>query len=613
MKRRAGETPARLMRRFGVSNTVLLIICLMYLILYVDLPITGDDHVLSPRGRNAAASGKTPYFALVAALLMLASMLGVAFEKNLVATLTQHGWGRTLQGIGAALTQRHCGIDGFVIDRGIDNTLRIGGISDAGQNLSPLGMIYPENLRNLVLLQSALDRAASIDCAQSARVADAAGRYTGLLGFNGEDAGMGTYTRLAFSVFGINLPALTYGYFAIVLISLVMFAASHHGHRGALVAAGLLTVALYLVVCSSLFNFTIPGRAVASPGIDLKDPRFLSTLAALPLLHIIVTWIRPPYRLAVRDYVLLSAQAVILAFALQIRTPAAWSLLALPFLWLFFGRSGYGTRDRARLSQWRLSRSRMVLAAVCLIPCIAQAAVSWSYHPFYEAESDLGRHTFWDGVLQSLEYNPAWRTKYGAVVNGATGDELPMTAARLAIARLPADQQQPYLNAYGNPTRIAYEETSKTFFLDVLRHDPGFVLDTFLRIKPLLVLRSELIMYRSLFAGLSGWHLALPVAALLLLGWLAARETVGFLAAISTAAVLCALLALLPNWLVTVNELVMFDNFTWGLFFICSLPIVAVAALSRLVQGTNNSFHKARKDGPLTSSRDDIVLVIDGD
>ena len=58
MKRRAGETPARLMRRFGVSNTVLLIICLMYLILYVDLPITGDDHVLSPRGRNAAASGK---------------------------------------------------------------------------------------------------------------------------------------------------------------------------------------------------------------------------------------------------------------------------------------------------------------------------------------------------------------------------------------------------------------------------------------------------------------------------------------------------------------------------------------------------------------------------
>jgi hypothetical protein len=521
---------------------------------------------------------------------MLASMLGVAFEKNLVATVTQHGWGRTLQGIGAALTQRNCGIGGFVIDKGIDNTLRIGGISDTAQNLNPLGVSYPGNLRNAMLLQSALDRGASVDCAQAARIADPAGHYTGLIGFSGEDAGMGTYTSLAFAVFGSNLPALTYGYFALALISVVLFAASHHSHRGAMVAAGLLTVSLYLVVCSSLLNFSISGAVVASPGIDLKDPRFLSTLAALPLLHIIVTWIRPPYRLAVRDYLLLGAQAVILAFALHIRTPVVWSLLALPLLWLFFGRSGQRTSDGARISQWRLSRSRVVLATVCLIPCIAQAAVSWSYHPFYEAEGDLGRHTFWDGMLQSLEYNPAWRAKYGAVVNGATGDELPMAAARLAIAKLPADQQQPYLNTDGNPTRIAYEEASKTLFLDVLVHDPGFVLDTFLRIKPLLVLRSELSMYRSLFVGLSGWHLVLPLAALLLLGWLAARETVGFLAAISTAAVLCALLALLPNWLVTVNELVMFDNFIWGLFFICSLPIIAVAALGRFVQGPNNWF-----------------------
>jgi hypothetical protein len=569
------------------------------------LPITGVDQAYPTRGRTASVSG--PYFAFAAALL-LASMLGVAFEKNLVATLTQHGWGRTLQGIGAALTQMNCGVGGFVIDKGIDNTLRIGGISDTAQNLNPLMMSYPENLRNPVLLQSALDRAASIDCAQPARVADAAGHYTGLLGFNGEDAGMGTYTRLAFAVFGTNLPALTDGYFAIALISLMLFAASHHSHRGAMVAAGLLTVALYLVVCSSLLNFAIPGGVVASPGVDLKDPRFLGTLAALPLLHIIVTWIRPPYRLAVREYLVLGAQAVILAFAWHIRSSVVWSLLALPLLWLFFGQSRQRTRDGARLSQWRLSRSRFVLAAVCLIPCIAQAAVSWSYHPFYEADGDLGRHTFWDGVLQSLEYNPAWRAKYGAVVNGATGDELPLTAARLAIARLPADQQQPYLNPDGNPTRIAYEEASKTLFLDVLRHDPGFVLETFLRIKPLLVLRSELIMYRSLFVGLSGWHLGLPLVALVLLGWLAARETVGFLAAISTAAMLCALLALLPNWLVIVNEFVMFDNFTWGLFFICSLPIVAVAALGRLVQGLTTGFRQSERTARLpvvrtTSSR----------
>ena len=575
----------------------------------VSLPTTGVDQAF-----NAPASGNASYFAFAAALLMLTSMLGVAFEKNLVATLTQQGWGRTLQGIGAALTQLNCGVGGLVIDKGIDNTLRIGGISNTAQDLTPLGMSYPENLWNPELLQSALDGAARVDCAQSARVADATGHYTGLLGFNGEDAGIGTFTRLAFAVFGPNLPALTYGYFAIALISLVLFAASHYSHPGAMVAAGLLTVALYLVVCSSLLNFAVPGGVVAIPGVDLKDPRFLGTLAALPLLHIIVTWIRPPYRLAVRDYLVLGAQVVILTFASHIRFSVMWSFLVLPLLWLFFGKSRQRTRDAARPSQWCLSRSRVVLITVCLTPCIAQAAVSWSYHPFYEADGDLGRHTFWDGVLQSLEYNPAWTAKYGAEVNWATGDELPLTAARLAIARLPAGQQQPYLTADGNPTRIAYEEASKTLFLDILWHDPGFVLGTFLSIKPLRVLRSELIMYRSLFVGLSGWHLVLPLVTLALLGWLAAREMVGFLAAISTAAVLCALLALLPNWLVLVNEFVMFDNFTWGLFFICSLPIVAVAALGRLAQGHCNTwFQTVRTDGALASNPDDTVPGTDGD
>jgi hypothetical protein len=574
------------------------------------LPPRGDQTLPPPSERNAL-SRKTACFAFAIALLMLASMLGVAFEKNLVVTLTQHGWGRTLQGIGAAFTQRHCGIGGFVIDKGIDNTLRIMGISDTAQDLDPLGVSYPENLQDPVLLKRALDRARNVDCAPTSRIADARGHYTGLLGFNGEDAGMGTYTRLAFAVFSPSLRALTFGYFAIMLISLLLFTASHHRHRGAMAAAGLLTVALYLVVCSSLLNFWIPGHAAASPGIDLKDPRFLGTLAAFPLLHIIVTWIRPPYHMAARDYLALAAQAAILAFGLHIRTSAAWSLLALPLLWLCFARSKRESREGTRLGRWHSSRSWVVLATVCLIPCIAQVMVSWSYHPFYKANGDLGRHTFWDGVLQSLQYNPAWKAEYGAAVNGATGDELPMAAARLAVAKLPADQQHSYLNADGNPTRTAYEQASKALFLDIFRNDPGFVRETFLRIKPLLALRSELAMYRSLFVGLSGWHLVLPFIALVLLCWLTAREMVRFWAALSAAAVLCAFLAVLPNWLVTVNELVMFDNFTWSLLFLCSLPIITGVAFRKMVQEANNPLSDTTSGWPRPPSPADFMPAKD--
>ena len=570
------------------------------------------DGRLTSERRKVSRPDTAQYLAFAAALVMLAAMLGVAFEKNLVATLTQHGWGRTLQGIGAALTQRNCGVGGFVIDKDIDHTLRIGGFSDSAQNLNRLGVSYPANLQNPMLLQNALDRTSTMDCPPSDLVRSGAdAHYRGLLGFGGEDAGMATFTRLAFALFGTNLPALTYSYFAIALISLLLFAASHHRHRGAMIAAGLLSVVLYLAVCSSLLNFAIPDGTVTRPGIDLKDPRFLGTLAALPLLHIIVTWIRPPFRLALRDYLLLAAQAMILAFVWHIRFPVAWTLLALPTSWLFLVKLRRCARDGESLGQRRSSRSGAILAAMCLIPCIVQAGVSWSYHPFYKVEGDLGRHTFWDGALMSLADNPAWSAKYGAAVNGATGDELPVAVAALAITRLPADKRQANLNANASPTRVFYEKASRTLFLDVLRHDPGFVVQTFLEIKPGLMLRSELTMYRSLFAGLSGWHIVLPLVVLALLCWLAARETVGFLSAVSIAAVLCALIALLPNWLVTVNQLVMFDSFTWSLFFICSLPIVAAAALGRFVPAFGNSFQLRRTEGALASSLDDSVPVLE--
>ena len=43
--------------------------------------------------------GRKPgYVALAVAAFMLASMLGIAFERDLVGPLSQHGWGHSLQG-----------------------------------------------------------------------------------------------------------------------------------------------------------------------------------------------------------------------------------------------------------------------------------------------------------------------------------------------------------------------------------------------------------------------------------------------------------------------------------------------------------------------------------
>ena len=96
-----------------------------------------------------------------------------------------------------------------------------------------------------------------------------------------------------------------------------------------------------------------------------------------------------------------------------------------------------------------------------------------------------------------------------------------------------------------------------------------------------------------------------------LLSVVAEQETVRFLAAVSIAGLFCAVLALLPNWLVTVNPLVIFDSFTWGLFFICSLPMVGAAALGRFALAFGNSLQLRAADSPLANGLDSPVPVLE--
>ena len=55
----------------------------------------------------------------------------------------------------------------------------------------------------------------------------------------------------------------------------------------------------------------------------------------------IVMWTRPRYRLGPLDYVVVALQAAIFAFALQIRAPVVWAVLALLAFWLTTAAHGH--------------------------------------------------------------------------------------------------------------------------------------------------------------------------------------------------------------------------------------------------------------------------------
>ena len=551
-------------------------------------------------GSSAPGRGNKAWLAscsaFAVALLLLGAMLWTLFEKNLVNTLTQQGWTRELYGISAALTKLRFGIGGSAIDQRLFAALARSGLTDEPD--PAFGVRFPDNLRDAKLLQSALLRAQTIDLPPS-RSANAKGEYIDLIGFSGEDTGLGTYAYLAFRAFGVNIPGLTYLYFVIVTASLVLYGIGHGRSVGAMAAVVAVVLALYAVVCADFVNLLGSGAVYRGPGIDVKDPRFLGTLAAIPLLHMIVMWTRPPYRLGPLDYIVVAMQAAVFAFALQIRSPVIWAVLALLAFWLIAGALALQRgRSLRSLWDWRQSRSAPAPIAVLAVLLSAQLLAAVTLHPLYRAQGDVPRHMFWQGLLSSLQLEPDWDKKYGASVNGATDDAMPAQVARIAIMKLPPEERQQYLNRDGATKRTALEKFSRLAFFDILRNDPKFVAHAFFIDKPMRAWLSERQFFGGLFSGLPIWNALIPAAAVVFLVVLVASNADALTTLLLTAAAipLFIVVAWLPNWLVILNPMVMIDNFVWIVVFLVLSVVIAAAAAIRFVSG-------AKRRSAMVSSR----------
>jgi hypothetical protein len=422
------------------------------------------------------------------------------------------------------------------------------------------------------------------------------------MGFSGEDTGLGTLHYLAFRLFGVNIPAVTYLYFVIVTASLLLYGAGHWRSVGAMAAVVAVTLALYVVVCADIVNFLGSSELFSSaPGIDVKDPRFLGTIAAIPLLHVIVMWTRPRYRLGPIDYGVVALQAAIFAFALQIRSPVVWAVLALLAFWLMAGalalRRGGSLRS---LCDWRQSRSALMPAIVLIVLLAAQLLAAVSLHPLYRAQGDVPRHMFWQGLLSSLQLNPEWRVRYLPSMDNYTGDMMPEEVARVAIMKLPPEERQQYLRGDGWPRRTALEKFARLAFFDFLRSDPKFVAHTFFIDKPAEAWEAERQFFGGLFTGLPVWNALIPAAAVLFLVVLVAgnADALGTLLPTVGAILLLIVVSWLPNWLVLANALVMIDNFVWIVVFLVLLLVIAAAFAIRYAGGAKRASALASAPAP---------------
>src|SRR5262249_53877998 len=150
--------------------------------------------------------------------------------------------------------------------------------------------------------------------------------------------------------------------------------------------------------------------------------------------------------------------------------------------------------------------SLVALGTMIVIMLAGHVLTVLAAHPLYAVEGDRVTHPFWRGVYYSLQLNPEWAAKYGATVDGATGDDLPYVAVKKELAKLSPDEQKKYLSRYGQPTMVAMEKFSRQLFFDLLRRDPKFMFDTFFVTRYALVTYHLNGFYKSLRETTGTWQ-----------------------------------------------------------------------------------------------------------
>ena len=453
----------------------------------------------SAKSASSARGPRRPLSRVGALLsvLLVAATLRVTVDKNLVGTFDDHEWGRYLFAMGAALTQLRWGISGYVIDSYIEMELGVGGLTGTQSLLEPLGTKLPDNLRDERLMQAALERAYKLDLPPPP-----AGDYSTLRGSHGDDVGAATFTALAFFLFGVGISSIFYLFFSILGLSVLLFIVTHAISRAAMAHLGVLALGLFVLCRSDLVNLNQEVAPFAGlGGSDIKDPRFFGALAAFPVLHIAMIWLRRDVLLGKLDYLAVLLQASILALCIHVRWSIIWVFVPLVLAILVsqtrraIGLSGLGNRIK----------SQPILAAAVVACAVAGELVgaSMAAHPLYRLDHDLLHHPVWHNLMTALGNHPDWAAKYGATVNGATGDAMAAEIALQGVAALPPDQRAPYIYSHINfPNPEAVMHFVRERFMQIFHNDPRFVLETFLVYQPKIMFSAAWWFYESALPAL---------------------------------------------------------------------------------------------------------------
>ena len=324
-------------------------------------------------------------------------------------------------GLPIALSMDRYGLPGYVSYAAISNRFH---------NLIPIEKILADNL------PESLDQ----------QTIDDARRGAGLFLAPADDKGYVTFSRIAFFVFGTNVPALYQTYFAMQLLSVVAFIVAFRGSLSRLFAGVCVMLASLSLVPAFADGLLLPLVAT------FYDPRIFGAGAVLATLHLGFSCIDGPRPSVIR---LLGAayQCFLIVFAVHMRFDnvmlaagvVAWVLADALWRWRTRGLTGFVN------CTWAIG---VLLATV-------GGFLAWEKSAYHERyfTTNMSHHLVWHNVFIGLALQPAFAGEFEYPSSAARrvdegGDLAAMkAAARSLLADGKGDEvAKIFGEAYTNPT-----------------------------------------------------------------------------------------------------------------------------------------------------------------
>jgi hypothetical protein len=417
------------------------------------------------RLRNFIGSALFPVLTAILSALIIWSVFTGGVRRGMDHAIA---WGPESEnaGIAIAISELLHGLDSYVGYAVIAETLNK--VMKRGTS-GPADPKLPSNLKDGDLINEAIAAAVALGPQSESFIA-----HRSLMTMVYDDIGIVDYDKIAFSLFGFTIQSLYYLFFAILSLSSAVFLLQFWRNPVAQVVLLCTLSAFYMELDSLVFSQHLP---------SFWGMRHGSTLALVPVWHLALLMVYRS-RLSLMAVIFAVVQVAILVLAVRIRGSAAWTVIFMAALALFFAvqawrEFGPGERSVAKVAKSAL-RWPFILLLIGLFS--SKIYTDGKLHQAYFTDDIMPYHGAWHSAYLGLAASPTLSAATGAATTDRAGYD-----AALAYLRKKGfiSSEAEYISPWTATYKMRFHDnTMRAVYLSVIKEHPFSTLALYLYWKP---------------------------------------------------------------------------------------------------------------------------------